>query len=750
MPQQQSPFLEGKYGWNYGESAWNTGMDENLLKFSFMFDGNVDSIVASLPPVSNGAAHFNSADNRFYFGIGSVWYSSPCPKSFIFKIKSNGDFYQFNGTSAVKIDNPSQIDSRLDAVELTLSSLGTAAFQNVEDFATQAELDIVEGQAQSYTDVLRDDLADNVDPAKGAAILGRGCVSIASIADMRLARQDASQMLLVESFYSGKGIGGGVFRWDPTRPKSEHNGWRVIDPDIPWAGDPAGISAYLLAIGGAGNGCWVRVFDGTATPEMAGAVADWNGTTGTSCRSSVAALLADATVSKILGTGGAYWFGDVAVNSAVHNVTRDVVIDWRGSLLVCACDNSQSGTSAALFQFTDCRANISNYTFDDINFTFSGPSRGVAPVVILAVTTNTSGHSIGPMHVVRGQSLLTCGSVSPMLYRSSGINFVGSCTGDNVYYGLNCANNGDNVNGSYSVKQTNRLLFVYGVDGVNVVCHSNLSSPASASVLISNSGTGFPATKNVKCKASFGELNGPIVIADQPVADGTGQYINVGIACSFDALGGNLLASQPIARIGAYDNAGNLFTVEKTMLTDNLSITVQPGPSVANLDIPVMVYTPSANHGLLRLDTPSGYNAPALFPKNASGVYMGPVALANGRYFRTIYGSLGAVGAVCVIPSKYLSAKKRNSEVSLHLRVTARNAVDSSSAYTIREYIVLGVINSAGEFTLVRATQIVTDTTGGTVLTLTVASAPGGAGLAVTGSGYTGATATLTASVNWV
>jgi len=172
MPQQQSPFLEGKYGWNYGENNWNTGMDENLLKFSFMFDGNVDSIVASLPPVSNGAAHFNSADNRFYFGVDSVWYSSPCPKSFIFKIKSNGDFYQFNGVSAVKIDNPSEIDSRLDAVELTLSSLGTAAFQNVEDFATQAELDIVEGQAQGYTDVLRNDLANATDPSKGAGLVG--------------------------------------------------------------------------------------------------------------------------------------------------------------------------------------------------------------------------------------------------------------------------------------------------------------------------------------------------------------------------------------------------------------------------------------------------------------------------------------------------------------------------------------------------------------------------------------------------
>lgn len=265
MPQQQSPFLEGKYGWNYGENGWNTGMNENLLKFSFMFDGNVDSIVASLPPVSNGAAHFNSADNRFYFGVGSVWYSSPCPKSFIFKIKSNGDFYQFNGTSAVKIDNPSQIDSRLDAVELTLSSLGTAAFQNVEDFATQAELDIVEGQAQSYTDVLRNDLADNVDPAKGAGLVGRAVVVVNDIPELMALPRNASQLISVRGYHPGSSVGGGGARyWDASRSKAAHNGGTVIDPDKSFPNDwsvLADVQAWFTA-GSGGTGCWVMQDNG--------------------------------------------------------------------------------------------------------------------------------------------------------------------------------------------------------------------------------------------------------------------------------------------------------------------------------------------------------------------------------------------------------------------------------------------------------------------------------------------------------
>lgn len=134
MPQQQSPFLEGKYGWNFGEGGWNTGMDENLLKFSYMFDRNVDGVVASLPAAVNGQAYFLTTDNRLYFAVGTTWYSSPVPKWFEFKIRSTGDVYQFNGASAAQIESPAGLDARLDAVELTLSSLGTAAFQSVDFF----------------------------------------------------------------------------------------------------------------------------------------------------------------------------------------------------------------------------------------------------------------------------------------------------------------------------------------------------------------------------------------------------------------------------------------------------------------------------------------------------------------------------------------------------------------------------------------------------------------------------------------
>jgi len=44
MTQQQSPWVEGAYGWSFGEGGWNVGMDSNLLKFSFLFDANLSSL----------------------------------------------------------------------------------------------------------------------------------------------------------------------------------------------------------------------------------------------------------------------------------------------------------------------------------------------------------------------------------------------------------------------------------------------------------------------------------------------------------------------------------------------------------------------------------------------------------------------------------------------------------------------------------------------------------------------------------
>ena len=148
MTQQTLPFVEGKYGWLLGESNWNLGMDENLVKFSFLFDRNVDGVVASLPAAVNGQAYFLTTDNRLYFAAGGQFYSSPTPKWFVFQLRGSGQYYQWNGTALNTVPSPAETDTRLDAVELAVVA-NTA-----------------------YTDALRADIANQSDAAKGADLVG--------------------------------------------------------------------------------------------------------------------------------------------------------------------------------------------------------------------------------------------------------------------------------------------------------------------------------------------------------------------------------------------------------------------------------------------------------------------------------------------------------------------------------------------------------------------------------------------------
>lgn len=152
MSQKTSPFLQGKYGWDFGEDGWNPGMDENLLKFSYMFDRTVNGIVGVLPAPVSGEAYFLTTDNQLYFAVENTWYWTVVPKWFEFKNRSTGATYQFNGTAAVQIDSPAELETRLDAVEDTINDLGTAAFENVVDLVTQDQLDISEANTQAYTD----------------------------------------------------------------------------------------------------------------------------------------------------------------------------------------------------------------------------------------------------------------------------------------------------------------------------------------------------------------------------------------------------------------------------------------------------------------------------------------------------------------------------------------------------------------------------------------------------------------------
>lgn len=157
MSQQTSPFIEAKFGWAYGESGWNDGMDENLVKFSFLFDANITDIVGSLPvSPANGDSYFLTTDNRFYFRANNTWYDSPCPKNFVFSIKSTGQMYQYDGTNAITVDSNSGLGLRVTNIETTLSTLGSAAFEDSSNFASPSDISTL----TSALDSLSTDVSD--------------------------------------------------------------------------------------------------------------------------------------------------------------------------------------------------------------------------------------------------------------------------------------------------------------------------------------------------------------------------------------------------------------------------------------------------------------------------------------------------------------------------------------------------------------------------------------------------------------
>lgn len=116
------------------------------------------------------------------------------------------------------------------------------------------------------------DLQVTNDPLKGAAILGRAAVAVASIFDLLSAKRDTSQVAVVASYHPGVYAtaapdshgGGGNFYWSPAVPKSKHNGGTIISPTVPWDGTKSKLAAFLIGTGetAAGtNGCWVRSAD---------------------------------------------------------------------------------------------------------------------------------------------------------------------------------------------------------------------------------------------------------------------------------------------------------------------------------------------------------------------------------------------------------------------------------------------------------------------------------------------------------
>lgn len=225
---QTSPFVGAKFGWPYGSSGWNTEMDENLVKFSFLFDRNIDAIVGSLPAILDGKAYFYTTDNRLYFDVGGQRYSTPTPKWFIVTVKSTGTPYQFNGStlSTTLVDMVTSVAGRSGAVVLTPADVSLGNVNNTSDAnkpvssAQQTALDL-------KTNI--SDLASSGDVSKGVAMIGRAAQLVSSVASLRLlSKTSPSSYAITSGYYTQGDGGGGTFYYDSSDTTSADNGGSII------------------------------------------------------------------------------------------------------------------------------------------------------------------------------------------------------------------------------------------------------------------------------------------------------------------------------------------------------------------------------------------------------------------------------------------------------------------------------------------------------------------------------------------
>jgi len=110
--------------------------------------------------------------------------------------------------------------------------------------------------------------------------------ALKSVTDMSALVAESVQdgrSLYVDSYHADLSIGGGVFTYDSSADKADHDGVNIIDPDVTfpasWANQTQVAAWYTAATG---TGCWIRQRNTTTlTAAQCGAKGDWNGSSGT-------------------------------------------------------------------------------------------------------------------------------------------------------------------------------------------------------------------------------------------------------------------------------------------------------------------------------------------------------------------------------------------------------------------------------------------------------------------------------------
>lgn len=187
--------------------------------------------------------------------------------------------------------------------------------------------------------VIKTDLANAIDPAKGASLVGRSVARITSVVNLQTAHQNTSLLYHVSHYILGDKFAC-VLYWSPTTLKSLHNGRDFFSPTVPWTGALNTLDAYILATGETdptGSGCFVRINTSTEVE-----VKSYGGITAGTINKAI----------KDLDTGNSiYTGGKLKLPTGQHAMNAKVVIDNSSTDEIQGVTITGSGKQATTLDF---------------------------------------------------------------------------------------------------------------------------------------------------------------------------------------------------------------------------------------------------------------------------------------------------------------------------------------------------------------------------------------------------------------
>lgn len=418
------------------------------------------------------------------------------------------------GLARLALRRPTSFSNYYDALNYRISNLKDPVADKdavnkkwVEDTYTQAVKDAEDAAERA------EDAAERAENAVENGITN--LLNVPSVKALLTTAQLTSVSFNVMGYVPGTDFGGGIFYWNPDKPKSQHNGITIFSPTVPWDGSYAGLAAFLAGTGetdGSGFGCWIRstcVLDAIHTV--------WAGHDVLGVNSSNAAVEAAIRLSATKSIGSRISAGKLKVDfdKAIDYkdkflVTRQTAFYFEGLNLNIYADNdvdidisSSTATERVVFGLKECTGTVSGFNW---NSDFTDYSTGQSDTTYrpqedwMGFVVEGCHISVKKMFVNASRTFLNADSLSGLANKYVSLN--DSYFKYNVNYGIvtrNCdysefCNNETHYSGriyhtygeDYAVSEGSRRSYAHNNRFYNPISLQSRITPAGENVTVTD------------------------------------------------------------------------------------------------------------------------------------------------------------------------------------------------------------------------------------------------------------------------